>query len=296
MTSLITMFGATGAQGSPVVEQLLALGYEVRAVAREASRVHSRFGSRVHAVAADLSDAHQVASALEGAQGAFAHLPIANSPDAPQRQLGALIEAAHRTQLPQLVFSTSGPASARYRPSPLIAGNAAATKALLESGLPVVVVQPTVYLENLHFPPLVPRLRTEGQLEYPPVSASRRLSWTTHGDQARLAAAAFKRPHLIGQAIEIATPGALTGPGLAVLLTRWLGRKVNFAPQTPGQLSAHLGQVFGSPQAGEVIADMYRAIDELAADGAVIDAEAAADRFGVRLQTLAEQINAWPAA
>jgi uncharacterized protein YbjT (DUF2867 family) len=295
MTGLITVFGATGAQGAPVVEQLLAVGYQIRAVAREASRVHVRFGSRVQAVAADLSDAAQVASALQGVQGAFAHLPIANSPDAPQRQLGALIEAAHRMRLPQLVFSTSGLASPRYRASPLIAGNAAATKALLECGLPVVVLQPSIYLENLHFPPLVPRLLTDGLLDYPPVSASRRISWTTHGDQARLAAAAFKRPNLIGQAIEIATPGALTGPELAALLGPWLGRSVQFAPQTPAQLSAHLGQVFGSSQAGEVIADMYRAIDELPTEGAVIDAEAAAERFGVKLQTLAQQIANWPA-
>jgi uncharacterized protein YbjT (DUF2867 family) len=296
MPALITVFGATGAQGAPVVEQLLALGYAVRAVAREASRVHSGFGSRVHAMAADLTNADQVASALRGAQGAFAHLPIANSPEAPQRQLGALIEAAHHTRLPQLVFSTSGVASARYRASPLIAGNAAATKALLESGLPTVVLQPSIYLENLHFPPLVPHLLADGLLDYPPVSAARRISWTTHGDQARLAAAAFKRPNLIGQAIEIATPGALTGPELAALLTLWLGRGVRFAPHTPTQLSAHLSQVFGSPQAGEVIADMYRAMDELPADGAVIDADAAAERFGVKLQTLAQQIAAWPAA
>jgi uncharacterized protein YbjT (DUF2867 family) len=203
-------------------------------------------------------------------------------------------EAAHRTGLPQLVFSTSGPASARYRASPLIAGNAAATKALLESALPSVVLQPSIYLENLHFPPLVPRLLTEGLLDYPPVSASRRISWTTHGDQARLAAAAFKRPNLIGQAIEIATPGAITGPELATLLTGWLGRSVHFAPQTPAQFSAHLGQVFGSSQAGEVIADMYRAMDELPVDEAVIDATAAAERFGVTLQTLAQQLAAWP--
>jgi nucleoside-diphosphate-sugar epimerase len=52
----VLVFGATGAQGSPVVKQLLAQGIDVRGVSRDAEKVKAAFGDTVEAVDADLSD------------------------------------------------------------------------------------------------------------------------------------------------------------------------------------------------------------------------------------------------
>src|SRR5438876_5259898 len=61
----IVVFGATGAAGRHLVDQALAAGHEVTAVAREPSRVEARH-QRLHVLAGDVADAESVARAVAG--------------------------------------------------------------------------------------------------------------------------------------------------------------------------------------------------------------------------------------
>jgi nucleoside-diphosphate-sugar epimerase len=56
MNKLITIVGADGAQGSPVVESAPSAGYRVRVVGRHLASLQERFGSRAEMIQADLSD------------------------------------------------------------------------------------------------------------------------------------------------------------------------------------------------------------------------------------------------
>ena len=74
MAKLITVFGATGSQGGPVVRALLAAtGYKVRGVTRnpdsEAAKALKAAGTEV--VKGNLDDAASVQSAVSGAHGVF---------------------------------------------------------------------------------------------------------------------------------------------------------------------------------------------------------------------------------
>jgi uncharacterized protein YbjT (DUF2867 family) len=289
----LTVFGATGAQGAPVVQEALAAGWRVRAVARDAASVRSRYGDAVEAYAADLEQPQQVAAALRGVQAAFVHLPLPSDGQAPQRQLATFIQAAHGERLPLTIYTTSGPTGARFGSSPIAMGNAAAAAALLSSGLRVVVLQPTVYLDNLRSP-LGARLHRDGVMDYPPLAATRRLSWTTHADQARLAVAALDRPGLVGQAVDIASGKALSGPEAATLLGTWIGRPVVYQPATVDDFARDLGHSLGSAEMGAVVADLYRQLDAQPADAAVVDTAALEAQFGIRLPSLAEQVAGWP--
>jgi uncharacterized protein YbjT (DUF2867 family) len=72
----VLVFGATGAQGSPVARQLIEKGIAVRAVSRDMEKVRAFYGDAVEAANADLSDLDSLRKAFEGVDAAFLHLPF----------------------------------------------------------------------------------------------------------------------------------------------------------------------------------------------------------------------------
>ena len=292
MKKAVAVFGATGAQGAPVVEEALAEGMRVRAVARDREKLVRRH-PQAEAAVATLDDSGSVAAALEGVTAAFAHLPIPAGPDDAANWLTSLLEAASRTRLPLLVFTTGGPAGRRYPASPAIDAGTAAAEAVLASGVPAVVLQPALYLENLKQPVFLPRLRTEGILDYPPLRAEQRVAWTSHRDQARLAAAALTRPDLAGRSFDIGTPTALTGSELAELVSVWLGRPVAFQPLTPSEFGARAGTALGNPGVGGFLSALYEALRTMEKEALVVDTEAIQEIFRVKLTPVADHIRSW---
>ena len=149
MTKHIAVWGSTGAQGSAVVQEALSQGLRVRAIARSKQRITDKFQEQVEACEADLINLESATKALRGVDAAFAHLPMTADSTQPPIFLQNLIAAARKANLPLLVFTTSGPTGERYDPVPMIAGTTAARDAILNSGIASIVLQPTVYLEQI---------------------------------------------------------------------------------------------------------------------------------------------------
>ncbi len=294
MTQRVAIFGSTGAQGGAVVEAALEAGLAVRAVARSEAKIMDRFGDRVEACAADLLNADDVAKAMTGVDAAFVHPPIPTDPSHPEQFIANIIAGAHRAKLPLLVFSTSGSTGDRYEQVPMIAGNTAMANAIRTCGVPAIVLMPTIYLENLQVPLFVPELMSKGVLDYPPLQPSQKLSWTSHKDQALIATAAFGRPDLAGQAYEIASETAVTGPELAALLQEALGKPVAFGPVTPDAFGQRVADALGAPPVAAALSSLYQAIGKLSDDGAVIDVKPVEAAFKIKLKSVAERIGEWP--
>jgi len=70
----VTVFGATGAIGSPTVDELLANGHTVTAYARNAAKIPSRWGDQVRVVIGEMSDAAAMDSAVAGADAVVSAL------------------------------------------------------------------------------------------------------------------------------------------------------------------------------------------------------------------------------
>lgn len=293
MTKTVAIFGATGAQGAPVVTTALNHGFTVRAVARNAAKV-AEIHPSAQAYEAGLDDEDAIAAALDGVDAAFLHLPMPQKPEDPQNWLKAFISAAHRVSLPLLVYTTSGPSGARFPSSVVIDGGTGGMQAVLGSGIPAIVLQPAIYLENLLPPFFLPNLRTEGKLDYPPFSADLKVQWTSHGDQARIAVAALSRPDLAGQSFEIGSAEALTGSELANLVSGWVGREVTFDPMTPADFGQRVGDAIGSPGVAFALSDLYGALAKMDGDDMVLDIAALETLFDVKLTSVAEHIANWP--
>ncbi len=292
MTNTVAIFGATGAQGAPVVNEALAKGLTVRAVARDTNKISAMHPS-AQAFSATLDDEDAIFRALQGVDAAFLHLPMPHKPEDPETWLKAFITAAHRVALPLLVYTTSGPTGSRYPSSVVVDGGTGGMQAVLGCGIPSIVLQPAVYLENLQPEFFLPNLRSQGVLDYPPLSATTQVQWTSHQDQALIAVAALSRPELAGKAFEIATPDAVTGSQLAVLLSDWVGRDVTFAPITPAEFGKRVGDAIGSPGAAFALSDLYGALEKLDGDDMVIDTLELEKTFGVKLTQIADHIAAW---
>lgn len=292
MSKTVAIFGATGAQGAPVVSQALDQGLAVRAVARDAAKI-SQMHPRAEAVTADLADEDSIAAALSGVDAAFLHFPMPTGPDDNQTWAAAFFAAAQKVGLPLLVYVTGGPSGDRFPSSIVVDGITEGMQAVLGSGIPSIVLQSAVYLENLQPELFAPHLRSEGLLDYPPVPKSLKMQWTSHLDQAKLAVAALSRPDLAGQAFEIGSPQALTGAELAKHLEGWLDRPVSFEPTTREAFGERVGAALSNPGVAFVLSDLYGSIASLDSDEMAVDTEALEKTFGVTLTTVEEHIKGW---
>ncbi len=292
-TKTVAIFGATGAQGAPVVREALAKGHTVRAVARDAAKI-SKLHPEAEAFAADLADEAALVAALEGVDAAFLHFPQPSGPDDSQNWAAAFFGAAHKVQLPLLVFVTGGPSGDRFPSSVIVDATTQGMNAVLGSGIPSIVLQSAVYLENLQPDLFLPGLRPEGTLDYPPTPRDLKVQWTSHIDQATIAVAALSRPDLAGQAFEIGTPDALTGDDLATLMSGWVDRDVTFDPMTPEAFGKRVGDVFNSPGAAFALGDLYGSIAKLNGDAMAVDTASLEAIFDVKLTSVADHIKAWP--
>ncbi|MEM9629994.1 MAG: NmrA family NAD(P)-binding protein [Pseudomonadota bacterium] len=292
MSQTVAVFGATGAQGAPVVRHALESGLKVRAVARDETRIRN-LHPEAEAHCATLDDEEALVKALDGVDAAFLHLPMPQSPEDPDNWMKAFFAAAHRVSLPLLVYTTSGSSGERYPSSAIIDGSTAGMKAVLSSGIPAIVLQPTIYLENLLVEVFLPRLHGEGVLDYPPLPATQEVTWTSHEDQARVAVAALTRPDLAGRSFEIGTPGAVTGPELAGLLEKWVGRSVAFVPCAPEEFGQRIGDVLGSPATAFALTDLYGALSRMEDGTLAVETGPVEDVFGVKLTPVADHVSRW---
>lgn len=292
MNQTVAIFGATGAQGAPVVSEALNKGLNVRAVARDAAKVGALHPA-ANAISASFDNKDSLVAALDGVDAAFVHLPMPQSPEDPARWMQNFFEAAHQVKLPLLVYTTSASTGDRYPSSPLIDASTQGMQAVLNSGIPAIVLQPSIYLENLHIDPFLPHLKTQGVLDYPPVPESLKVSWTSHHDQARIAVAALTRPDLAGQSFEVATPGAVTGAQLADLLKGYAGQNVRFAPITPAEFGQRVADVLQSPATGFALTDLYSTLSSMAPDALTIDTDAIEALFGVTLTSIEDHLRSW---
>ena len=293
MSRTVTIFGATGAQGAPVVERALKEGMQVRAVARDRARI-SQMHPGAKPQVATLDDTASIAATLEGADAAFLHFPIPTGPDDVQAWMTAFLSAAHAAKLPLLVYTTGGPTGDRYPSSAVVDALTEGMNALLATGIPTIVLQPALYLENLLPPIFVPRLRGEGVLDYPPLPADLKVQWTSHLDQARIAVAAMARPDLAGCHIEIGTPDALTGSELAKRVSEWQGRNVRYDPITPAEFGKRVGDAIGNPAAGFALTDLYGSIAKLHRDAMAVNTDSVEAMLDIKLPTVADHIVQWP--
>lgn len=251
----VLVYGATGAQGGPVVRRLREQGADVRALTRDPAHAVPLEPLGVEVATGDLGDLASLERASVGADAAFLHLPVSGDPARRPEYLANALRAAHTAAVGLVVFSTS---SGAYTDGPsgvgMFEGQRAVLAALASPPVPVVVLRPTVYLDSLAS--VAGAVHGAGVLPwaYP---AGEPVNWVSLEDHGAAAAAVVARPDLAGRVLEVAGPGAVTGSELAGQVSTALGRGVAYVEQTPEQLQEQLLNLVGPDVAREVAA-VYR--------------------------------------
>ena len=221
---LITVFGATGAQGGGLARAILADaagGFAVRAVTRkpdsDAAKALASAGAEI--VVADLDDAASVARAMQGAYGAFC---ITNfwehfSPDKELAQAAILAQAAADAKLQHVIWSTLEDTRKTVPPGsgsmPVLMGKynvphfdakGEANHYFLDRKLPVTLLHTAFYWDNfVHFG-MAPTAGPDGTLGIAFPLGDAKMPGIAAIDIGRTAYAIYKAgPDGVGQTIGI---------------------------------------------------------------------------------------------
>jgi uncharacterized protein YbjT (DUF2867 family) len=264
---VIAVAGATGAQGGGVARAILADpdgGFAVRALTRdpESDRAKQLAAMGAEVVGADVDDEASLASAFEGAHGAYcvtffwAHL----SGDTEFAHAGNLARAAKQAGLRHVIWSTLED-TRRFIPLdddrmptlqekykvPHFDAKGQANALFTEAGVPTTFLYTAFYWENFIYFGAGPQRGSDGKLALTFPMGNAKLPGIASEDIGKVAYAIFKAgDEYVGKSVHIAGEH-LSGAELAAAFSKALGEEVVYNDVDP---DAYRG--FGFPGADEM--------------------------------------------
>jgi uncharacterized protein YbjT (DUF2867 family) len=250
----------TGHQSAAIAEALREAGWEVSGSSR--------------------TDQNDPRDAAAGAQVLVLTIPQDHRLGAMTGFVDYWVEAAQSRSIERIVLNVGGTPGAAEE-HPFFADLHAARSRVAQSGFPFVVLQPTVYLDNLAAPWARDAL-VAGIIAYP-AAPDAPVSWLSHRTLGAWVAA-VAGGGADGRTLAIGGPQALTGAELAREIGRGLGRDLRYVPVAPGDFAQAINAALGEP-AGDRLAAIYER-HAREPDSMKVDAALARD-YGVELEEAA---------
>jgi uncharacterized protein YbjT (DUF2867 family) len=223
MSKKVLITGATGDTGRAAVRESIALGLDVRAMVHkldERSDALKALGAEV--VVGDLLHINTVRDAMQGVDAAYLVWPV--QPGLINATVN-FAQAARETGV-KTVLNLSQRSANRESTSDSCRDTYIAEEILNWSGVPVIHLRPTYFLEWLLYPWQLPFLQ-QGVLRMP--VGKGRHSPIAADDQGRAIAALLKNPEgHIGTTINLSGPVEMDHEQMAAELSEALGRKIVF--------------------------------------------------------------------
>lgn len=255
----VLVYGGTGSQASSTVWTLLERGHQPSVLTRNGEKARKMKEAGAQVVIGNTGDVDSLIKASKGMDAVALMTPIFTNV-LPAITAANAIKAAKAAEVPLIVWNTGGKASDEQIGNPLLDHQKETTSLLAGSGLKYIILQPTVYLENLLGPYTAPFVAKENKLAYPH-PADMQVHWIASQDMGKLVVVALERPQLSGSRFEIAGTQRLDGPGLAARFSAALGREITYYAMPPAQFGAILNEAFG-PGAGDGVAKDYQLLYE----------------------------------
>ncbi|HEV8286416.1 MAG TPA: NmrA/HSCARG family protein [Chitinophagaceae bacterium] len=273
---IITVFGATGAQGGGLVRSILKDSnseFSVRAVTRDINSDKAKDLAKLGAelIAADVDDASTVQRAVDGAYGAYfvtfywAHY----SPEKEKTEAAIYAKAAKAAGIKHVIWSTLEdtrefvPLSDDRMPTlmekykvPHFDAKGESDKFFTEAGVPTTFLLASFYWENFIYFGAGPRRGADGKLALTLPIGNAKMAGIGAEDIGKCAHGIFKKGNeLIGKKIGIAGEH-LTGQEMADAMSKALGEPVLY-----NKVAADAYRSFGFPGAEE-LGNMFQFYDE----------------------------------
>ncbi|WDF52624.1 NmrA family NAD(P)-binding protein [Paenibacillus sp. KACC 21273] len=252
----ILVYGASGVQGGAVARLLTSKGVTVRTITRQEQNVASLQEQGIEAFVGDLSILETLHEVNSNVDKVFLNMPIEYDTKMVKQHITNAVQAAQQANVKLIVVNSNGFLPEQPTDAITLEVKREMIQYVQQSGIPTIVVKPTLYMENF----LIPGLINNGMLFYP-VPADKPIPWISSEDAAQYHYYALSHPELAGQTILAAGPEALTGTELGNCFTEVLEQLITFRSLNYDDFEASLTPVMGAQQAAG-IAGFYRWIGD----------------------------------
>ncbi|MCK6607039.1 MAG: NmrA family NAD(P)-binding protein [Flavobacterium sp.] len=255
----VLVYGATGSQQFPVIKALQNKGAKVIATTHLADKLELLEQNGATAVLADMADANRLIEITQGVDAISFLVPffLAN-PNEGFNYAKNAIDAAIANNVKLLVWNSSGFILPVKIGNPSMDYRIDIANYLKETGLPHIIIQPSVYAENLLGPWTVPFVVNEKKVAYP-TPEEMPIGWIATKDVASFVAEAIFKPELAGESLLVSGIENLTGKQLAEKFSIGLNETIGYYPMPPKDFGQLLDGLFGAG-AGKGAETMYQEI------------------------------------
>lgn len=294
----VIVLGASGDQGIPLVNSLQRRGFAVTAGARRADAMANTPFPDLKMVHADITDSASLAAAFVGQDALVMHLPF-EFDRAKAAAMGATIAAGARgSGLQKIVFNTSCFVADHDLDLTAHDGRRDIERALAETGIPCVFIEPTVFMDNIIRVWTKPSIVNRGVFPYP-AAPELKISWIALSDVAEYMAAALETDRADGCHVPVGGPEALTGDEVALRLSAEVGKTIQFRSLEPDDFAANMSELVtgssellpGTPYAG--MAKFYRFYNTQPQSPLVVDPRETAKLLDVEPLRMSVWLKQW---
>lgn len=257
----VLIYGAGGSQQFPVIRALQNKGAEVAATTNSTHKIELLQSAGAEVYLADMADKTKLEEISKNIDAVSFLVPffLSNPLDGFTYAKNA-IDAAVKNGVKLFVWNSSGYILPVKIGNPSLDIRIDVLQYLKESGLNYIIIQPSVYAENLLGPWTAPFVKTEQTVTYP-TPEEMPVGWIATNDVAELVAEAVYSPHLAGESFQISGLENLTGNQLAEKFSIGLNKPIQYRQMPPKDFGKILDGLFGDG-AGKGAETMYQEITD----------------------------------
>tara|TARA_B100001057_G_scaffold104971_1_gene102436 strand:- start:1854 stop:2762 length:909 start_codon:yes stop_codon:yes gene_type:complete len=248
----ILVYGATGDQGLPLIDELLKNGYKVRAASRNPDNFKFYNTSDVESVKADLFDIDSLKTVSKDIDGITMNLPFVFDKKIAQQWGENITKAGVEAGIKKIIFNTSCYVAPTDNGLAAHDGRRAIEKAMEKSGMDYVVIRSMVFMDNLTRFWSKPSITNNDTFAYP-CSPNLKISWVCLNDVAKFMVASLSNNSVKADKIYVGGPEILVGEEVAEKFSRALNREIKFKSLDPRNFAGAMSKlVTGSEEYEDV--------------------------------------------
>lgn len=251
----ILVFGATGSQQFNVIGEARKKGAEIIAATSSETSFEKLRQAGAIPILANMSDAAKMQDITKNIEAIALMIPVSlpNPLDGFQYAKN-VIDGAKANGVNKIVWNTSGWLASQKIGIPGEDVKLDIKDYLINSGLNYVIIEPTIYMENMMGPFCAPFIKTEKKLAYPTPEAMS-IGWIASRDVSAFVVEAIYNTELKSDTFQISGTENLSGNALAEQFSKGVGEKIIYYTQPSKEFGEILKPFVG--EAGAVGVSSY---------------------------------------
>lgn len=250
----ILVFGATGSQQFNVISEGIKKGAEVIAATSSENSFKKLANAGATPVLANLANADKISEITNGVDAIAFMIPVSlPNPFDGLQYAKNVIDAAKANGVKKIVWNTSGWLESQKVGSPVDDIKLDVQEYLKSSGVDYVIIEPTIYMENMMGPFCAPFITNEKKLAYPTPEAMP-IGWIASRDVSAFVVEAIYNEDLKADNFKISGLENLKGNELASEFSNGTGEEIVYYPQKPQEFGDILKPMVGEAGANSVAA------------------------------------------